>query len=238
MDDAIATNIFGWYQSLEEQLIEFLDIVPAHVQNKKVWSPRLATIIVESCELVDSVFRHFSQETSKFKEINRKSNELKLPDYAELYKDLMLYKRKVIFLVRPPEYRVPFDNWLDSFSEAPKWWSIHNKLKHDRFKNILNAKLENAINSLAGSLLVITAVPELGPYLISQKWFNLGGFNPEVAVELSQKGFNCTQTFTVETSIFVVVLGQKNFKLPDNIDDFRPLLYGGSLKLMAFFRKH
>lgn len=238
MDDVIATNIFRWYQSLEEQLIDFLDIVPAHEQNMEVWSPRLATIIVESCGLIDSVFRHFSQGTSKIKGKNKKSDKLELPDYAELYKDLMLYKRKVIFLVRPPEYRVPFNNWLDSCSEAPKWWSIHNKLKHNRLKNILDAKLESAINSLAGSLLVITAVSELGPYLISQKWFNLRGFNPEVAVEFSQKGFNCSEPFTVETSTFVVVLGQKNFKLPDNIDDFRPLLYGGSPNLMAFFRKY
>lgn len=238
MDDVIATNIFRWFQSLEDQLVEFLDEVPAHVQNMGVWSPRLATIIVESCGLIDSVFRHLSPKILKIDGKTKKRDELGLSDYAELYKDLMLYKRKVIFLIRPPEYRVPFDNWFDSSSKAPVWWSIHNKLKHNRLKNITHARLENAMNSLAGSLLVITTVPQLGPYLISQKWFNLRGFNPEVAVEFSQKGFNCSEPFTVETSIFVVVLGQKNFKLPDNIDDFRPLLYGGSPKLMAFFRKH
>ncbi|MFX0137503.1 MAG: hypothetical protein ACFFDN_27950 [Candidatus Hodarchaeota archaeon] len=237
MDDVIATNIFRWFKSLEDQLVEFLDIVPAHVQNMGVWSPRLATIIIESCGLIDSVFRHLSPKTLKIKRKTKTRDELGLSDYAELYKNLMLHKRKVIFLTRPSEYRVPFDNWHDSSSMAPEWWSIHNKLKHNRLKNISNAKLENAINALAGSLLVITSIPELGPYLISQKWFNLRGFNPEIAVEFAQSGFNCSESFTVETSIFVVVLGQKNFSLPDSIEDFRPVLFGGSPRLMAFFRK-
>lgn len=67
MNDLIASNIFGWYQSLEEQLVNFLDVVPFHEQNLKTWSPKLATIIAESCGLIDSVFRFFSPETLKVK---------------------------------------------------------------------------------------------------------------------------------------------------------------------------
>jgi len=237
MNDFIASNIFGWYQSLEEQLVDFLDVVPVHEQNLKTWSPKLATIMVESCGLIDSVFRYFSPETPKVRGKIKKRDDLVFGDYSKLYKNLLLFKRKVIFLARPPEYRIPFNDWRDS-SKVPEWWAIYNKLKHNRLEKIFDANLENAINSLAGSLLVITAVQGLGPYLISQKWFNLRGFNPEVVIELSQKGFDCREPFTVETSIFVIVLGQKNFELPENIDDFRPLLYGGSSRLMAFFRKY
>lgn len=34
-------------------------------------------------------------------------------------------------------------------SNAPKWWSAHNKVKHDRRVNFAEGNLDNAINSLA-----------------------------------------------------------------------------------------
>ena len=51
MDEMIARAVLRWYESLEEQIVEFLRVVPPHGPNFNTWSPQLATVLVESCNL-------------------------------------------------------------------------------------------------------------------------------------------------------------------------------------------
>jgi hypothetical protein len=235
MDEVQAGTIVQWYETLEEQAIDFLKYVPLQSRNLKTWFPRLSTVIVEACGLIDSILRYISPPEVKVNGKIKKRGKLKLPDYYELYATkLKLPECKVIVLTSPPAYRIPFGIWTKTAKEksfeSPKWWITHNHLKHKRIECFIEATLETAIDALAGSLLIIATVPQLIPAVLRQGWLAIRG-NPEIIMENLQTGE--AESVTLETSLFAVWLGSR--PLPVAIEDFRPILYGGSPKLVSFF---
>jgi len=60
MDEITAANVLRWYESLEEQVLDFMQVVPPQGDNLHVWSPQLATVVVEAGSLIDSVLRDIS----------------------------------------------------------------------------------------------------------------------------------------------------------------------------------
>jgi hypothetical protein len=237
MDEAKAGTIVQWYETLEEQIIDFLKYVPLQDQNMKTWSPRLSTVIVEACGLIDSILRYISPSEVTIRGKLKKRDKLELSDYHELYAaKLKLPDRKVIVLTSPPTYRIPFDVWSKTsrkgFFKAPEWWTIHNHLKHQRIDCFVKATLETTIDALAGSLLIIATIPDLVASTLRQGWLAIKG-NPEIIIENLQNG--AAESVTLETSLFAIWLG--NRPLPDDIKDFRPILYGSSPKLVSFFGK-
>jgi hypothetical protein len=57
MDEFSTTSVIQWYEDLEDRLLEFLRFIPMTNQSLVVPSPRLASIITEACNILDSVFR-------------------------------------------------------------------------------------------------------------------------------------------------------------------------------------
>ena len=236
MDEATASNIIRWYEGLEEEVVEFLRYVPPQNQNMNVWSPRLATVIVEACGLIDSLFRYISPAKVTIHGKKKKRDKLNILDYAELHSsNLQLPAQKIILLISPPSYRNPFGIWSKQGSRSfktPSWWTINNDLKHQRIDNFCKATMDMAIDALAGALLIISKVPELLPATLRHGWLDLGGLNPEHLLETLQKG---REGRTLETSLFALWLGY--WELPKDIKDFSPLRYHGSKRLLSFFGK-
>jgi hypothetical protein len=59
-------------------------------------------------------------------------------------------------VITVPRYGLTFQPWADWANRVnPKWWKSYNDVKHERNKHFKDATLENALNSLAG-LLIIT----------------------------------------------------------------------------------
>ena len=231
MNESQADNVLGQYEHLERQLVQFKRFVPPLGQNQKTWSPRLATVVVESCILLDSIFRHASCGPIRMagRRINRQN--LKLPHYCRLYSPKYnLANRKVILLSSPPEYRTPFVGWAEH--SAPAWWDVHNDLKHDRIPHLRRATWEMAIDALAGLLLVITFMPDFTMPLMRRNWIDFR-VNPEIFLRWAKEGYPSHTASWLHTSFFAIPLGGD--PLPGRIEDLRPANYGATSWLITFF---
>ena len=96
MDAQTATNVLRWYEELEEQLVYFMKDIPPQGTNLDVWSPALATVIVESCNLIQSVFYHITPDPTAYGS-TKKREKLFLSDYAAFYSNRhSLSERRVV----------------------------------------------------------------------------------------------------------------------------------------------
>ena len=243
-------EILRWYEGLEAQVMDFIRVVPPHGDNLEVWSPKLATILVDACCLIESIFHQFKDDAATEQpEKQKPSDRPNFRDYAELYSSLLgLPKRTAILLTDTPAYRTPFDLWRDLLGGAPydrkkhepKWWDLYNKSKHRRMKVFPEFTLTRTIDALAGALVVISTVPAFTQMMVRHEWLPLDG-EPEGFMQDFQqtlRGQHSTSRqwpFTIVTPLFALPIGHG--QLPDDIRAFRPLLYGASPRLFRHFGK-
>ena len=103
MDEIKAGNVLLWYKSLEEQVMDFMKVVPPQDQNLNTWSPILSNVLVGACNLIESVLFDITQKPGK---------NLYLKDYAALYNALLrLSERKVFPFQGPSRWWEPFVVW-------------------------------------------------------------------------------------------------------------------------------
>ncbi|HEY7491333.1 MAG TPA: hypothetical protein VIH59_09530 [Candidatus Tectomicrobia bacterium] len=232
MDATTAANVIRWYRSLEEQLQNVLNVVPPLEPNlRQAWSPMLATVIVEACNLVESILYditpdHVQAPWRKGRKPWRSRNCLTLKDYACLYcQQLHLTECKVVFFHEPLSWQRPFEQWSGQQAPfpAPDWWAVHNKSKHRRLSHFAEFTLEKAIAALAGAMVVITSAPtvpvarELFWAMIQHEWINPANDFPASTIEEFYGGQGASdQYLCVETSLFAVLFGRPS--LPEDIN--------------------
>jgi hypothetical protein len=204
------------------------------------WSPTLATLIKDSCGLLESTLKHISPTSVKIENKNSKREKLKIGDLGYLYaRKLGLAERKVILLhpFSSPEYRNPFDVWKTGRQrkdfDSPPWWTTYNKLKHDELKCIERATTNAAIDALAGLILTIGTTPELTRALMRSDLLYWKNVEPGRVVSWALGGFAQERPVIVKTGLFALVLGGK--PLPDDIDSFRPLYDTQNQVLVPYF---
>ncbi len=233
MKESKAESVLLLYESFEEQIIEFLKYVPAQDENFNTWSPRLATILVDACGLMESLMKYPLPQKVRVNNKIKDKQDLKINDIAEIYNSLS--NKKVILLKSPPEYSQPFSEWLNKDCgqyKSPWWWRIHNEIKHEKIDFLNKATLKVTIEALSGLITTIAHFPDMTKALIRYRWFNTRGWNPEAILEKSNSnGFSQNDYFTVETKLFVALIGAIP---PENIQDLTPSLYGSS-RLVSFF---
>lgn len=242
MDEFLASLIIEWYEDLEGRLADYLKSTPFIPQNLNICSPRLAGVITEACDILDSLLREVSPQTVSINGQTKNQDKLTITDYAHLYAARYnLPATKSLLFMSPPQYLIPFQSWGAIASGGPytppPWWTAHTKLKHERISHILNqSTLCNTVEALCGLHQVIAKRPELIQAVLRHGWLQLGGWNPEVVIEdLHQNRQRLTHTFLVETKLFAVPVGPEPF--PDNIQDLHPGLYVSSERLVRFFGK-
>jgi len=241
MDEVTAESAVLWCESIEEQLVSFIKKIPPIGANMNTWSPVLASIIVDACGLMDSIFRYFAPQSYVTKKgISKDRDRLSLHDFADMYcSEFGLHEQKIILLTTPPVYKAPFSDWLKMMQggdfATPNWWGTYNNFKHSRLEYLQEAKLETAICALAGLILTITSFKkEFAHAMIRRGWIDIKGWVPDVAIEMLKNERN-PEEFVVETTLFVVVLGK--MKLPEKVEDIAPALHGGSKKLAVHIGK-
>jgi hypothetical protein len=251
MNEHQTSSIIHWYEELEERLIEFLKFFPFTSQNLNVSSPRLAGLITEACNILDSLFNEALNPKAVHRSVivcqkcgfERGKRSYDITDYAKFYSGtLRLPVVKSFMYVSPPQYVTPFQERLHLLSGGDymtlPWWSAYTRLKHNRIKNIEQATLANAVNALCGLHQVIAKLSsELGRATLRHGWFQTGGMNPESLLKM----FDCTyiwgkETFLVETKLFAVPVGPRDF--PDNIADLLPGFYACSGRLPHFLGRY
>ena len=233
-------QVLQWHERLEEELLEIFKYMPPADPNLETFSPRLATLIIESCGLLDSVLRQISADPVTVDGKPTPRGKLTIKDYAKLYAEkFQLTDAKSILLTSPPRYLIPFGKWKECLPDgeypSPDWWRTHTALKHDRIANLKAAKLGVAIESLCALHLVLAKAPEFAKTLLSRSWVFCSGYNPTGVIEILE-GVRQEQwmSFLVESKLFVVARGGGQ-EFPDNIDDFKPSSFKASERVVNIF---
>ena len=232
MDERVQDLAIQWYEWLEQQLLDIMAYLPPAPQNLNTFSPRLASLIVESCGLLDSILRQVTPDPISIGRKTKRRKDLDITDYEKLYASKHdLPNLKSILLISPPEYRTPFSSWVGGY-KSPPWWRIHTELKHDRLANVQKATLDVAIESLCALHQVIASVPELGRMAFRRGWIPGNKPSPEIVIEILE-GKQGYVPLLVERKLFVVAKGREKF--PAKIEDFSPAAFNTSEKVIDFF---
>ena len=147
---------------------------------------------------------------------------------------------KAIFLISPPEYRVPYKSWDElarggDYKLLP-WWYSYTDLKHNKLERIEEATLNTSIDALCGLILAIAKLPNLAKAMLRKGWLKYI-LNPKDVIRLLESGDIGHVRIMLETPYFFAIpLGSD--QLPDDIRDFKPILYGGSKRLINFFGRY
>jgi hypothetical protein len=154
------SSVVAAFQSLEEQLLTCLQYIPYSEQNKNVASPKFVPILMDTCSLIDSVFRHTVGGDQRHS----------LKNFAEsLEGRLWLEEATSLFLISPMRLLRPFKGWRQA---APSWWDAYNRVKHDRIQNHDAATLEQTVMALAGLHQVLSRTRSFLSHLATAGWFN------------------------------------------------------------------
>ena len=107
-------------------------------------------------------------------------------------------------------------------------------LKHDRIQNWEKGSLGLAIECMCALHQVISRLPVMAEAVVRYGWVGDSHWNPEFLIEFlrTRKGLGQGNVST-ETRLFVTPLGPD--PVPDNINDFKPALYGCSRRIAEFF---
>ena len=147
------------FQGLENQLLECLNYIPFIEKNKDTISPKFIPIILESCSLIESIFKISVEEANmNFKKYSKKIDDL-----------LQLSETISIFLVTPIQFIMPYRNWTN---QIPSWWDTYNKLKHNRINNYDLATYVTVINSLVALHQLISKNRLFTNHIIEKGWIN------------------------------------------------------------------
>ena len=112
-------QVLQWYEWLEEELLERFKNIPPADQNLETYSPRLATLIIESCGLLDSILRQISADPASVDGKSKARGKLTIKDYAKLYAEkFQLPDAKSILLTSPPRYLIPFSAWKERLPDG------------------------------------------------------------------------------------------------------------------------
>ena len=235
MDEFNATIIIEFYESLEQDLLNFLKVVPYEKQNFETWSPKLIDILVGAGSLLDSLFR-----TSMPEELAEKQRkDYNINDFHAVFSKDLKPLRSFVYL-SPPFVLQPYKNWTQSAPLA--WWDHYNKVRHDRLENMRFATMQTAMDVLCALFEAIVQNQKMGKALLRHRWTDLGGFNPDLIMPKldSQRlsdaiGMMGRHTLFVQSKLFATTLGSEI--LPESISDIKPMQYVGAKRLVIFLGK-
>ena len=146
--------------ALERSLLDCMDYVPFIDQNRGIVSPKFIPIILESCGLIESIFRYMAGDAEGGN----------LRAYCQRYeRRLNLENATSLFLTSRLHLLRPFHGWALA---VPSWWKIYNGLKHDRIANYAVASFTEAVNALAGLHQVIARSDVFTQHLLRLGWIN------------------------------------------------------------------
>ena len=129
-------QLYEWFGNLEARIQPIIEVMP--VAGKKslyeIVSPRIVPILIESCSIIDSIFRLVVPERMtrpNGKPITRYGANIN--DYCrEMEPSLSLIDAKTIVLIPIPFVLSPFAGWVTSGRNKMSWWNMYNHLKHDQ----------------------------------------------------------------------------------------------------------
>lgn len=212
-----ANSVLSSYISTENMLSDILRIVPYTKEHESVWSPAFSTIILESCSLIESLWK-YEAKTSPYV----KKERLTIVDYFTYFGEYLAPKW-VVFWGEEPEKIQPFDAWLKTsgFKERDylelDWWEAYNKLKHDRLRNRTKATLRHAVRSLSVLFLAILRCEFCRNAIAQANW--LYGEGQNLQAHLGEDSPSTKLEYiTVESKLFTYAVGWSEEPILKNME--------------------
>jgi hypothetical protein len=200
-----ASAVVASFIATERTLVDVLEIVPYCNEHENVWSPRLATVIMEACSQLDSLWSHEARQSSFLgPDLN-----LKIKHHFKHFACKVGY-RWAVFWADPPVQLRPYKTWDGVTEYAPlEWWQAYNDLKHNRLEYLKRATLSAAVNAVAGLFLAVVASEYCREAIESANWLSAGqavAHNPKAT--LSEDWPSANQNFVAaESRLFTYPVG-------------------------------
>lgn len=214
-----ANSVINSFIATEDALSEFLRFVPYCEEHKAVWSPALATIILETCSQLDSLWQYEAKQSPYVSK-----RRLTINDYFQYYGEYVANKWLVFYGERSQMLQ-PYAVWAKASQYTAhqyqnyelQWWRAYNALKHNRFVNRSEGRLEYAVRALAGLFLAILR-SELCRNAIAQAGWLLGeGHN--LQANLGEDSPSVKSRFiTAESRLFTYSVGWGKEPIPAKLD--------------------
>jgi len=198
MDNLTVGSIIRSYIYTEQILEEVTKIIPYCEEHDEVWSPRLATCIMEACSQLDSLWKFAAHNSS-----NPGAANLDITDHFNNFRD-DVSKQWLVFLGENPEIIIPFEKWIDKEKyERLDWWQAYTSLKHDRWRNIKMATFNNAVNSVAGLFLAILKSKHCRNAVEESNWLSSAQFWAGSKLHIDEKNLDIKKLcFAAESNLY------------------------------------
>ncbi|AXV36827.1 MAG: hypothetical protein CIT01_00735 [Methanobacterium sp. BRmetb2] len=179
------------YKSLESEFLDFIKYVPLSNEHEKVWSLKLANLLLLIGSSIDSFFKcalasfksrvenHYNYKynyrgisytiedfkaVSNFYEYILKDVDPNMGLYRNVFEDFYQLSNKSVHVSRTEEKITPFNEWRKD--KSPQWWINYRQLKHGKFQNKKLATLEIVLDSLAALFLLNIYTLDNRQYLV------------------------------------------------------------------------
>jgi len=138
-----------YFLTLDSEMDRITRYVEIGPNNYKTYSIQFVHLLLATCSEVDVVC----------KVLCKKANPSEKPENIHQYQQILTAHYPGLHSVRVTVPRhgkmilVPWGRW--GKGSNPDWWSIHNKVKHQRHEYFRQANLRNTVNALAGLFVLI-----------------------------------------------------------------------------------
>jgi hypothetical protein len=150
------------FRELELRLNEFLRSVPFEPAHHPVYSPVLASVLLDSCSLAESILKS-TMDNPRYNGVANIAQHrvrryaatppyLNANDLRSVFRPDQFYAKKVWFIPRG-DSSVPWYEWRAN--GTPRWWTAYNHVKHARFDNAHEATLGSTVHALKGLFLTL-----------------------------------------------------------------------------------
>jgi hypothetical protein len=187
----------------EDALQEALLHVPYCDEHRDVSSPTFTQIILDAASQVDSVWK----ATAHLLSPSSASDRTNIRDHFDQFGSLVAKQQAVFFGGAAPCMIHPFQGWQSGYTPLA-WWEAYNALKHDRFSNQTEGKLDHAVNAVAALFLSVVYTGSCDLAIISAMLLDPSDCNPWAFTDtglIRDIRFACHAK--VETKLFAHPLG-------------------------------
>ncbi|EDL58261.1 hypothetical protein [Gimesia maris] len=230
MDSDGAELIVKWYLEIEQRLFSILKTVPLSTDTEGVFLPSLSSIILESCSLIDTIFRDGYKPVAQAQNAN-------MPMYARYYEGIYeLSSARTVIYNYPIQSLCPFENWMSPNGDYIPilWWQNYNKLKHDRIQHFPLSTFRTAIDSLCALHQILAYTPALIDALTRHNLLCTLGINPAIITAWlkGEEEYDERYQALIETELFATPRGSLTF--PENLQNANVRIYDMNHKFWKY----
>jgi hypothetical protein len=245
MDQFVANEVLRWYERLERSVLEFGERVPLTTENETLKAPILASVLIDACSLLDSMFRDMTPDPVSVNGKSKSRRDCNIVDFASLHSDpLNLPNTRSVVLVSPPRYRAPFEGWKtlnmnQGYTSLP-WWQAYTDVKHDCLSNLDKATVGSTLDALCALNQTIARRLDMIRIVMRHGWFPSGTYDISYVLGEVNEG-KLPDRFVIQTKLFAVPVGPPrgsspaSRQFPADLKDLNPYFFQCKKEFLEFF---